>query len=73
MTDLLTDPYLDELRKCAPSAPLCGAGSDTPLPQRSGAGATETTRKAWRDLFLTMVRIDVAFLIAFALAWLLVR
>ena len=73
MTDLLTDDYLDELRKGAPSAPLCGAGLDNSPPPRSGVSATGTTRRAWRELVLTMVKIDAAFLIVFALAWWLVR
>ena len=63
---------MDVLRS-APSAPLCGARAGNPSPAKAGPGATGTTRRAWRELVLTMVKIDAAFLIVFALAWWLVR
>lgn len=59
MCDLLTDPYLDELRKCAPSDHLCTAGvSRNPSPMAS-PGGTGTTRKTWRDLLFTMLAIQL--------------
>jgi len=56
----------------APSVPLCAAGDAVVLPRQRSHG-TETIRKDWRGLVVTMAMIDAAFLIVFALAWVLAR
>jgi len=73
MTDLLTDPYLDELRQSAPSDRLCAAGADTTPSPRSGPGGTETIFTLLADIAPFTLKVNAAAALVFALAWVLVR